>query len=111
MPMAMALELMTEATLAAYPGWTLDSVTNLDIPSGIVIDGGRKDIIIVCQELKRQADRLEIAASIKTPDKVRFRANIELLSTGSRTQKSFIGPPAIEGSVMPLPSVAHAYQN
>ena len=111
LPMAMALELMVEAAASTYPQWRLAGVSNLDIPSGIMIDSGRKEVQVACKEKSRTADRLELSAWVKTADKIRFRAVIELAPAGSPVQVESLNPGEILNEVDPLPAVADAYKN
>lgn len=67
MPMAMSLELMTEAVTSAYPDLIVTSVKQFDIPSGIVFESGRKQVFIrVFEEPANGADvtvRAELSAA------------------------------------------------
>jgi hypothetical protein len=87
MPMAVALELMTEAVQSVYPDWTCVRVHNLDIPSGIVFDTSSKQISVMVEEQSRNEAGLfvEGSLSVSYPRKrMNFKATFELISkTGS----------------------------
>ncbi len=111
LPMAMALELMAEAATSTYPDWQVTTVSDLDIPSGIMIDTGTKDIQVGCKESSRTQEKIVLSAWVKTADKLRFRATVELAARGSNPAFEDAQPEEIKNLVMPVPSVADAYKN
>ena len=81
MPMAMALELMTEAVQSVYPSYTCVRVHNLDIPSGIVFDTNSKQISVAVAEQSRNDSTVlvEGSLSVSYPRKrMNFKATFEL---------------------------------
>lgn len=86
MPMAVSLEMMVEAAMSAYPGWTLASVSNLDIPAGIVFESGSKTITVRLEELTRSETDVVLSAvlGIGSPLKrAHFRCEVRLMRVGS----------------------------
>jgi NAD(P)-dependent dehydrogenase (short-subunit alcohol dehydrogenase family) len=82
MPMAMAVELLMEAAQSAYPGYSAETVYDLDIPSGIVFEGSSK-MITVSTELKTRSESgmtvaavLGIGAPMKRSN---FKATVKLV--------------------------------
>ena len=88
MPMAVALELMTEAVQSVYPDWTCVRVHNLDIPSGIVFDTNSKQISVMVEEQTRNEAGLfvEGSLSVSYPRKrMNFKATFELVSKSTES--------------------------
>jgi NAD(P)-dependent dehydrogenase (short-subunit alcohol dehydrogenase family) len=81
MPMAFALEFMSEAVLAVYPDWKLLSIESLDIPSGIVFDTTTKSISITVHEESRTETQVMTSVSLSSGTTTRrtcFKAGFQL---------------------------------
>jgi acyl transferase domain-containing protein/NAD(P)H-dependent flavin oxidoreductase YrpB (nitropropane dioxygenase family) len=86
MPMAFALEFMSEAVSSIYPGWHLLRIESLDIPSGIVFDTSSKSITITVHEDFRTEEQVRTVVSLSSGTITRrtcFRANFELVKEPS----------------------------
>lgn len=83
LPMAMAMELIAEAALAAYPQWRIVRLQNLDIPAGIVFDGLSKDIVLSLKQESQTTDLTKVQIALQTGKENRrranFRATVELI--------------------------------
>ena len=99
MPMAFALEMMAEAVISAYPGYSVRKVHRLDIPSGIVFDAPTKQITVVTEEVSRSemGVRVKVALNTGAPLKrTNFKAVMELSRSGSgETQRLAQWPPDV----------------
>jgi hypothetical protein len=83
MPMAFALELMTEAVQSIYKDHAVICVHSLDIPSGMVFDTATKPIALSVEEKSRSEHGVfaEAALSLSFPRKrTNFKATFELKS-------------------------------
>ncbi len=82
MPMAFALEFMSEAVSSVYSGWHLSHIENLDIPSGIVFDTSSKSIAIIVHEEFRSDSNVRTLVSLSSGTTTRrtcFKANFQLV--------------------------------
>ncbi|MBY0356817.1 MAG: SDR family NAD(P)-dependent oxidoreductase [Candidatus Obscuribacterales bacterium] len=66
LPMAVALELMSEAAQNLRPDWYLASVDNLSIPAGIMFEIGAKDLVIKADAEEIDDKNLKVMLSINS---------------------------------------------
>ncbi len=127
MPMAVALELMLEASTSSQPTHRISEVKDLEILAGIVFDSKNTDIHVLVETTERSDDSITVKASVQTSGKVRrthFRASIVLVPSSTpialtAKQKGIAAlPPNFRGvqileplSPTELPSAADVYQN
>src|SRR5262249_55857313 len=81
MPMAFALEFMSEAVTSVYPNSEIQVVENMDIPSGIVFEKDSKVIFVTVREEECEGTRVRVSASLSsglTQRRNNFKANFIL---------------------------------
>ena len=81
MPMAFALEFMSEAVTSVYPNSEIQVVENMDIPSGIVFEKDSKVIFVTVHEEECEGTRVRVSASLSsglTQRRNNFKANFIL---------------------------------
>ncbi len=82
LPMAMSLEMMSEAVLSANKGWKIARVFDMDIPSGVVIDTPRKAASIKVELVSCDSERRHVRTTLSTGPgamRARFCTNFELI--------------------------------
>lgn len=78
MPMAVALEMMLEAGQSLFPERQLVSVSNLDIPAGIVFHSSRKDLILSAVSDPQHPGKVTLSLNgAGVPQKPHFRCKAE----------------------------------
>jgi acyl transferase domain-containing protein len=88
LPMVMALEMMLEAATQTYSKLNLDSIIDLEIPSGIVFESGPKKFYVTTEEQSSSSNEALVKAQVATGEKLR-RTNFRLqakLSNGSNME-------------------------
>ncbi len=81
MPMAISVELMCEAASSLYPGWVVTSVSDMEIPAGIVFESQTKDLVVGVEVESITSTAIQLKAAVCTQGKFRrshFKARIEL---------------------------------
>lgn len=120
LPMAMAVELFAEAAKDSYPDWVLESITDLDIPSGILFDGPRKNIRICLNEIEASSNQIVLTATIDLVGRQRrthFKATIRLSKSAAKISKLPAGLPeqyvlpVLSESIDNLPEPGFLYEN
>lgn len=121
MPMAVALELMAEAACSVYPGYSLSSVENLDIPAGITFEGGAKELTVVVRNRQgttngAQSDHVGVSTAVTTGGangRVHFKAKIELTRSlngrNGASSEALAEFPALRNPERRLPTVDEIY--
>lgn len=82
LPMAMSLEMMSEAVLSANKGWKIARVFDMDIPSGVVIDTPRKAASIKVETVSADSEKRHVRTTLSTGPgamRARFCTNFELI--------------------------------
>lgn len=82
LPMAMSLEMMSEAVLSANKGWKIARVFDMDIPSGVVIDTPRKAASIKVETVSCDSEKRHVRTTLSTGPgamRARFCTNFELI--------------------------------
>jgi hypothetical protein len=88
MPMAFAMEIMTEAAVSAYPEYAVQRVHDMDIPSGVVFDAANKPVVILTEELRRSEFSVSVSVSFITSAPIRrtnFKCVIDLVKSSGAT--------------------------
>lgn len=89
MPMAFALEFMSEAVASVYPGREIRSVENLDIPAGIVFESNSKMVFITVHQEELSDTKVRATASLSSglgQRRSNFKASFVLDSEGTFNQ-------------------------
>lgn len=90
LPMAMSLEMMSEAVLSSNKGWKIARVFDMDIPSGVVIDTPRKAACIKVETISQDAERRHVRTTLSTGPgamRARFCTNFELIPVSATQPK------------------------
>ncbi len=123
LPMAFALELMSEAAIATFPGMTLRRITEMDIPSGLVFDTATKKMVVkVTAESHANQVVLARVSVSNASGKVHFKSLIELGASASQTSGTTVTgattsvpvafqAPTLEQAEATPPTVKHIYTN
>jgi hypothetical protein len=78
MPMAVALEMMLEAGQSLFPDRQILSVSNLDIPAGVVFHSDKKDFVLTATpDQKRDGVVALNFSAAGSPQKLHFRCKAE----------------------------------
>lgn len=122
MPMAAALELMAAAACSVYPGFTLSSVENLDIPAGITFESGARELTVVVRNAQAAAngadsDHVTVSTAVTTGGvngRVHFKAKIELSrslngNNGTPSAETLAVFPAVRNPAGKLPTIDEIY--
>lgn len=117
MPMAMALELMTEAAHSLYPKCSVNSISKMEIPAGIVFDSV-KDIYVNVQLQEATAQKVKMNVSVQTGEKFKrahFKATLELTTNIVLASPSSEIPlsykiPSFSMPVSAVPSASEIYE-
>jgi len=111
MPMAVALEIMTEAAKSVYPDRHIVQVSNLDIPAGIVFHSDQKEFLVEVKPERGQDGLVTVtllsAGSINKPH---FKCKIELASAPNAVPAQWTTPgdseiPGVIGTCSTMPCI------
>lgn len=122
MPMAAALELMAAAACSVYPGYTLSSVENLDIPAGITFEAGTKELTVVVRDAQSvangaDAEHVSVSTAVTTggaTGRVHFKARIDLVRSlngknWTPSAETLAAFPAVKNPAGRLPTIDEIY--
>lgn len=123
LPMAFALELMSEAAIATFPGMQLRRITEMDIPSGLVFDTGTKNMVVTVIAETHNSQVVKARVTVANGNrKVHFKSLVELGAQPAQVEGSAVKgattsvpvefrTPSLQQAEKTPPTVHHIYTN